>query len=261
MRTKKTDIGKYRRLYVGLTAMCLCIILLMIATGCSSQKEAKLPNQFWGRADAKEIDINSKIAGRVVELDVKEGDLVKKDQILVHIDQRDLQIQAAQAQANINALQEQLKQASTETTMQNQTTLSTVDVSHANLDSMNSNLQLAKNDYLRYQKLLGEGAVSKQDFDTYRTKYETAQAAYAQAAAGVSSANAGLMQTDVDQENEQAIQKKIEQAEASLEQINIALDETLIRAPYDGVITEKYVEEGLMLYNKNWHPILKDCDI
>ncbi|MBQ7704521.1 MAG: biotin/lipoyl-binding protein [Selenomonadaceae bacterium] len=42
----------------------------------------------WGRANAKEIDINSKIAGRVVELLVQEGDTVSAGEILAQIDER-----------------------------------------------------------------------------------------------------------------------------------------------------------------------------
>ncbi len=50
----------------------LAILLLAVCLGCSGQKQTA-EEASWGRADAKEIDINSKIAGRVVELFVKEG--------------------------------------------------------------------------------------------------------------------------------------------------------------------------------------------
>lgn len=42
---------------------------------------------------------------------------------------------------------------------------------------------------------------------------------------------------------------KLEQAEATLQNIEVSLDETEIRAPFDGVITEKYIEEGSMISN------------
>lgn len=54
------------------------IMALMLLSGCSLQATDTASEQVWGRADAKEIDINSKIAGRVVALRVKEGDVVKK---------------------------------------------------------------------------------------------------------------------------------------------------------------------------------------
>ena len=41
--------------------------------------------------------------------------------------------------------------------------------------------------------------------------------------------------------------KKLAQAQAALQEVEVSLDETEIRAPFDGVITEKYVEEGSMI--------------
>ena len=102
-------------------------------------------------------------------------------------------------------------------------------------------------DYQRYQELVSEGAVPQQTFENYRTKYEVAQAALNQAKAGVSKANSALLQTDANQANEAAVAKKIAQAQAVLEQLEVSLDETEIKAPFDGVITAKYVEEGSMI--------------
>lgn len=58
-------------------AILLSALLVLASLGCGSQAESKVE---WGRADAKEIDVNSKVAGRVVELLVKEGDEVKAGQ-------------------------------------------------------------------------------------------------------------------------------------------------------------------------------------
>ena len=94
---------------------------------------------------------------------------------------------------------------------------------------------------------MSEGAVPQQTFENYRTKYEVAQAALNQAKAGVSKANSALLQTDANQANEAAVAKMIAQAQAVLEQLEVSLDETEIKAPFDGVITAKYVEEGSMI--------------
>ena len=75
-----------RKLRQGL-AMVLSVLLVLVSVGCGSNAENKVE---WGRADAKEIDVNSKIAGRVVELLVKEGDEVRAGQVIARIDKRDL---------------------------------------------------------------------------------------------------------------------------------------------------------------------------
>ena len=146
-------------------ATCLALLLALTSFGCGGSASTD-KNVEWGRADAKEIDVNSKVAGRVVELLVKEGDEVKAGQVIARIDKRDLEAQRAQYEANIEAIQAQQVQAAAVTTMQSGTTTSA-----------------------------------------------------------------------------------LEQAQAALQQIEVSLDETEIKAPFDGVITEKYVEEGSMISN------------
>ena len=224
----------------------MTIIAACLLAGCGSSTDSAA-NELWGRADAKEIDINSKVAGRVVQLLVKEGDVVKKGQVIAYVDKRDLMAQRAQLQANIKALEAQQKQASVVTTLEDSTSHSTVDTANSDLDKANSDLDLARSDYERFQALVESGAVSKQTFDAYRTKYEVAQSTAAQAAANVNKANAGLLQTDVNLANEEALAKKLDSAVASLEQLDVSIDETEIKAPYDGIVTAKYIEEGSMI--------------
>lgn len=181
--------------------LLLALAVVCLASGCSLQKEAA-SDELWGRADAKEIDINSKVAGRVVQLRVKEGDTVKQGDIIAYIDQRDLLAQKAQAEANIKALQAQVRQSGVVTDLQDSTSKSQVDTASAGLDSAQSS---------------------------------------------VSSAQAGLLQTDANLAATDAAQKKLEAAQAQLQQIEVSLDETEIKAPFDGIITAKYIEEGSMI--------------
>lgn len=210
--------------------MAIIILLTVFFVGCGNNSNE---GDIWGRADAKEIDINSKISGRVVELLVEEGQHVTKGQIIAKVDARDLNAQSANAQAGIAALEAQ-------TALQTGTTQAAVAQAKAALDSAQANLNMALADYERYDQLLQEGAVSRQVYDTYKTKYEVAKASFAQAQQGVEAANYNLKVNDVNME-------KNNQAKASLRQVNVNLDETIIRAPFDGVITKKYVEVGSML--------------
>lgn len=77
MRGKISKAGQWS---VGLLLVFVLLMMLLCA-GCG--KTTNADQTTWGRADAKEIDVNSKIAGRVVELLVKEGDTVKEGQIIV----------------------------------------------------------------------------------------------------------------------------------------------------------------------------------
>lgn len=223
------------------------LVLLISATffaGCGSTTTTP---EVWGRAEAKEVDINSKIPGRVVSLLVKEGDRVTKGQIVAHIDNRDIVAQANQARANVKALDAQTAQAATVTALQDQTAKAAVHTAQAQVEKARSDLALAESDYNRFSELVSSGAISRQVFDTYHTKYQVAQAAYDQAQAGLRTAEAGLLQTAVNTANEEAVHSKAAQAQAALQQVEVSLDETEIRAPFDGIITAKYVEEGAMV--------------
>jgi HlyD family secretion protein len=226
------------------TYTLLLILSATLLAGCGANGTSP---EIWGRVEAKEVDINSKIPGRVVSLLVKEGDQVTKGQVLAHIDNRDIVAQANQARANIKALDAQTAQAATVTILQDQTAKAALNTAQAQLEKAKSDLSLAESDYKRFSELVASGAISTQLFDTYRTKYQVAQAAYTQAQASVASAEAGLLQTNVNTANEEAMRSKVAQGQAVLQQVDVSLDETEIRAPFDGIITAKYVEEGAMV--------------
>ena len=241
---KEMSLNKRGKFWAAM--FCLAALLLSVA-GCGSKSSDKDDNVTWGRADAKEIDVNSKISGRVVELLVKEGDHVKAGQVIAHIDKRDLEAQKDQLNAAIEALQAQQVQASATTSMQSGTSSSALSQAQAARDKARADLALCESDYQRYSDLVESGAVSRQVYEQYATKYNVAQAAYAQADSAVAQASSGLMVTSVNQAGESAVAKKIAQAEAQLEQLEVSLDETEIKAPFDGVITKKYIEEGSMI--------------
>lgn len=225
--------------------LSLLVLTLIVAAGCAGQRTAS--QDTWGRADAKEIDVNSKIAGRVVELFVKEGDEVIAGQILAVIDERDLLAQKEQLQANILAIQAQQTQAAAVTEMQRGTTQSALEQAQALQRQAEVNLSLAREDFNRYSDLVTEGAISRQMFSQYDTRYKVAQADFNQAKAAVAQATAALAQTDVNVANQETLRRNLDRAVATLEQLEISLDECRIKAPFNGIITEKYIETGSMI--------------
>ena len=233
-----------RKTMLVITYILVLTIMSTLIAGCGG---TGMSQETWGRAEAKEVDINSKIPGRVVALLVKEGDMVKRGQLLARIDNRDIVAQSDQAKANIKALEAQTAQASSVTELQDQTAKAALNTAKAQMEKAQSDLNLAESDYNRFKELVETGAISQQAFDTYRTKYQVAQAAYSQAQAAVVAAEAGLLQTQVNTANEAAMRSKVVQAKAALHQIEVDLDETEIRAPFDGIVTAKYIEEGSMI--------------
>lgn len=78
-------------MYKNKTMISIILILAILTSsllgGCSRNGN---DGDIWGRADAKEIDINSKISGRVVKLLVEEGQHVAKGDVIARIDASDI---------------------------------------------------------------------------------------------------------------------------------------------------------------------------
>lgn len=227
-----------------LSLIVLLLVFTNFITGCSKNTQVQ---EVWGRAEAKEVDVNSKVPGRVISLFVKEGDQVEKGQLLARIDNRDIVAKTNQAKAGVDALESQLAQSSTVTALQDQTLQATLASSKAQLANAQTNLSLTEKDVNRFNELAASGAVSQQIVDGYRAKYESAQANYNVAQAGVAAAQASLLQSKANRENEAVVQGKIMQAKAAVTEVEVYLDETEIRAPFSGIVTTKYIEQGAMI--------------
>lgn len=143
-------MSKWKQSYKIKSLICfLGISSMILVGGCGNREMAS--DQVWGRADAKEIDINTKVAGRVIQLNVKEGDHVKAGDVIAYINRRDLEAKKSQQEAVIASLTAQKAEANSLTSLESGTTKSA-------LGKAASNLALSERDYKRYEELLSKGA-------------------------------------------------------------------------------------------------------
>jgi multidrug efflux pump subunit AcrA (membrane-fusion protein) len=153
--------------------------------------------------------LSGKLMGTVKAVNVREGDSVKKEDILIEIDERQVTSQLKKTEAGVAESRRALTSA------------------ESSMDSAKAGAALAKSTYDRYKTLLKEESVSQQEFEEVEAKHRQAAAALAQAEAMV-----------------EAARNRVEQASADLEDANVRKKDATIRAPYDGKITEKMVEVG-----------------
>jgi len=225
-----------------LTATILLIIFPFLLAGCgqSPQKAA-----IWGRVEAKELDINTKVPGRVIKLLVEEGQEVKKGQIIAVIDSKDLLAQKNQYLAQSSAAAAQAKQSLEAMSLQDQTTVNAVQAAQAQVEMAKTDLAMSAKNYQRFEELYHSGAISEKNLDDVKQKYQAAQNVLTQAQAALRSAQANQNQGhQVNQSNTQVAQDKHKQALAAVEQVQVLLDETKIKSPINGVVTSLIVEQG-----------------
>ncbi|GAB4231183.1 MAG: HlyD family efflux transporter periplasmic adaptor subunit [Stanieria sp.] len=182
-----------------------------------------------GRIEGDQIDVGAKAGGRIESIAVREGDRVKKGQIIAQLDDAELKAQLEGAKARLNAAQQQvnqarlqievidsqiteaqlnLRQSSEDATGRINQAQATVAATQAQLSQAQAQAkqaeaekQLAQADRDRYKSLLQDGVIPQQQFDQSQTRLDTAQANLQASQAAV-----------------EAAQKQVNVAEAALTQ-------------------------------------------
>ncbi|MFJ7144444.1 MAG: HlyD family secretion protein [Pseudomonas protegens] len=193
------------------------LILLLAAGGFGYWKslQDRLPEGLSmgnGRLEATEVQIASKIPGRLAEVRVNEGDKVLQGQLLARMDTRTLEAQRSQAEAEVLRARENLSAA------------------EANVQLRQSELLLANQELKRSQELFRRGFASQQIIDQQQARLNTGNAAVLAAQAQVA-----------------AVKAAIGAALAQVAQLTSEIDDSSLRAPIDGIIQLRLAEPGEVL--------------
>ena len=169
------------------------------------------------------VNIGANAYGKITHLYVKEGDHVKRGQLLA-------QLENVQSSADVSAGQASVQAAETDAVAA-QAALNTSD---ADLQRAQADYDRNKLDWARAQDLFKDGLISKSDFDSRRNAWATADSGLIQAKARVAQAKAQKDSAD----------RHVAQARANLTRVADVLQKTTYSAPYDGVVTNLPVREG-----------------
>ncbi|MGH9570574.1 MAG: HlyD family secretion protein, partial [Candidatus Angelobacter sp.] len=169
------------------------------------------------------VNVGANAFGRITRLYVKEGQKVKRGQMLATLEN-------VQSAADVNAMKAQLASNQTDAVAA-QAALNTA---IAQAKSSSADLAKAKLDYDRSQDLLKDKLIAQQDYDAKKAAYEVAEAVSAQDRARVAQARANL----------DSSQGHINQTKAQLTRQLDVLSKTVYTAPFDGTVTNLPVHEG-----------------
>jgi len=169
------------------------------------------------------VNIGANAFGKITHLYVKEGERVKKGQMLA-------QLENVQPEADLDATEATLQAARTDAVAAE----AALNTSLADLNRAKSDAERSELDWTRAQGLYKDALISKQDYDSQKAAHQTAVAGLAQAEARVAQAKAQKESAD----------RRINQASANLTHAADVLKKTTYQAPFDGVITSLPVREG-----------------
>ncbi|MEZ5026932.1 MAG: efflux RND transporter periplasmic adaptor subunit [Chitinophagales bacterium] len=171
----------------------------------------------------EEVKISSDVSGEIIALNVKEGDVVKKGQLLARIKPESYQAIVEQYKAQLDNTKAQLSTAKARIVQSN-----------AMLAQTNAQADAAEQAYTRAKNLFDKKIVSKADLESAESAYKTAQA-------NVNSAKADI---EAAKHTADAASYNIKSMEATIREAVLNLDKTTIYAPMDGIISLLNVKKG-----------------
>ena len=190
-----------------------------------------------GRLEATEITIASKLAGRVNEILVSEGDFVKSGQVLARMQIDSLEAQRDEAEARWQQAQQTVSGAVAQVALRE----SDHQALQAAVVQRASELDAAERRLARSEMLVKEGASSGQELDDDRARVASQRAALAASQAQVNAAQAAIVAARA---QVTAYESNVRAAAATKARINVELADCELKAPRDGRVQFRIAQPG-----------------
>ncbi len=183
------------------------------------------------------LGTNTVGAAPITQILVKEGDHVKKGQVVA-------ELQSVQADADVAAQKAAIATSLADSAAAESNIVAVEDAvrtNQATLDKNKTEQQRTKLNLDRATELYNAKLIAKQDFDQKKAEYDTAVAAVNEAEARLEQSKAQVSQA---RQQQTSAQKRITQMQAQLERYNDVLAKYYVRAPLDGIVTDLPVRVG-----------------
>jgi membrane fusion protein (multidrug efflux system) len=214
--------------------------------------EVSTDNAYVGADSAQ---VTPLVSAAVVAVPVVDTQFVHKGDILLRLDDSDARLALEKAEAAyLKARRQYTQSRATSGSLAAQVNAREADIGQARaaLVAAQSTVEKAKADLDRREHLAGDGFVSREELTSYRNAFVSAQSNLRQAQAAVvqAQANRGAAQESF-AANQALVQgtsidsmPDVAAAKAALDQARLDLERTVIRAPIDGVVTNRQVQIG-----------------
>jgi HlyD family secretion protein len=184
----------------------------------------------------KTVNISPKTPGRLARLLVEQGDRVVKGQVVAEMDRSDLEGRLEEVEGTIAQAKARLDR------LREGTRTEQVGQAQARLESLKVGLTLSQSRYKRNQGLFETGAISQDALDAARVAYEQAQAQVRESSKNLEELKRGPRRQEISE-----AQAQVQQAQGQRTVIQSQLNDTILRAPFAGVVTQRYASEGAIV--------------
>src|SRR5262245_35309571 len=232
-------------------AVPFALSISLLAAGCSSnaptRPEAARPvktmvvtaggethvRSFPGKVEAsKKAELAFRVSGLLVKLPVKEGQRVAKGEVIAQLRQDEFQARLKALQGQLDKARAVLKAVRAGERPEQQLRL------EAQVRAAAAKLANARTEYNRAAKLLRVKSIARADYDLAATAYQVAQEDHKAAVQMLEKGTSGR------EEDIEAMEGQVRGLEGRVVEAKIQLDDSTLRAPYDGVIAQRFVDQG-----------------
>lgn len=181
----------------------------------------------------RSINVSPKTSGRLKSLLVQEGDAVKQGQIIAYMDDSNFMGQLKEAQGQLASAQANLQKLIAGNRPQE------ISQAQAQLRNAQAALRQTEASYRQDQELAASGAISRRDLENSLAERDKAQAQVAQSQQALALQQVGSRPEDIAQARAQVVT-----AQGTLQNVQTQIDDTVIRAPFSGIVTRKFSDPG-----------------
>jgi membrane fusion protein, multidrug efflux system len=215
-------------------AVAIAAVLGAIGLGAFAlERLDRRPRTNDGYLYADTAAIAPDVSGRIVTLNVRDNQRVRKGDALLEIDREPFDLRAKQAHAQAEALRAQIDL----TTRQIASQTSGADAAETQVRRANAQLALAADTRKRLEPLLGKGYVTEQQLDEARTNERSAEAAVAAAVQQAAQARQAIADT-------LSLTAQLNGAEAAAALAEWDLRHATVTAPFDGLVVGLEIADG-----------------
>jgi len=179
----------------------------------------------------EESKISFKVDGTIIELKVKQGQEVKKGDVIARLDPRDFELAVNQASSQLEEVQAQ------ERAMKAGVRPEDIRILENSFQAAKSEFERDERFFLQRQGLVEAGAISREDLQTAEAAYRVSKAKFETAVKELEKGKAGARKEDID-----AIEARVRNLQESLRNAKNSLADTILVAPYTARIVDKLVD-------------------
>jgi multidrug resistance efflux pump len=217
------------------TTILIPLALVAASVACGSSADPNIV-ELNGRIEAPLVDLAPKVAGRVIEITVKEGDRVKAGDLLVRLDLGETALAVERSRHGVESAQARLQDLSVGSRQ------AEVAGAEAEVADRQAAVDLAARELERQEMLFSRQVGAERDYDRAKTELDRAKASVRISEERLALTREGFRQWQTAQ-----ARSEVSRATVELKQSQVVARESEIRAPADAIVTHRMVEPGQLL--------------